>query len=190
MITSVMFLQPRTGQPSWPDPGQTPTPTPVESDSGAATPPAPVGVDNAVVVNTVVSGVSQDSCEKASKSALIVSGGYDFASVLLGVVLFVLMKKKLWGTIFSRYMVGVFVASLGAALLVYFDWGRAEDLTMCLQSADLARYIWPSGSNVARALVQGARVLDLRVVDHVIIGREGTFSFRDAGLLRRMSEEA
>lgn len=118
--------------------------------------PAPVdnSVNNAVVVTTV-SGVSQDTCEKASKSALIVAGGYDFASVLLGVVLFVLMKKKLWGTIFSRYMVGIFVASLLAAALGFFDPGRAEDLTMCLQSADLARYVWPSASNVARALVLG-----------------------------------
>lgn len=50
----------------------------------------------------------------------------------------------------------------------------------------------PSEDDVAftRALVMGAKVLDLRVVDHVIIGRDGTFSFRDAGLLRRMSEES
>lgn len=156
MITSVMFLQPRTGQPSWPDPSQTPTPTPgATDDAGAAAQPVPVGTDTPVAVNTTVSGVSQDTCEKASKSALIVCGGYDFAGVLLGVVLFVLMKKKLWGTIFSRYMVGVFVASILAAVLVYFDWGHSEDLIMCLQSPDLARYIWPTASSVARALVLG-----------------------------------
>lgn len=40
-----------------------------------------------------------------------------------------------------------------------------------------------------RNLVEAGRLLELRLVDHVIIAREGTFSFLDAGLLRESGED-
>jgi DNA repair protein RadC len=36
---------------------------------------------------------------------------------------------------------------------------------------------------LTRAIVQAARTVDLRVLDHLIVGRNGAFSFRGAGLL-------
>lgn len=43
----------------------------------------------------------------------------------------------------------------------------------------------PEDVELTRRLRQGARLLGLDVVDHVIIGAEGYFSFLDAGLLER-----
>ncbi|MFO0629406.1 MAG: JAB domain-containing protein [Polyangiales bacterium] len=36
---------------------------------------------------------------------------------------------------------------------------------------------------LTRSLLQAGRLLDLPLIDHVIVGREGTFSFLDAGML-------
>lgn len=45
----------------------------------------------------------------------------------------------------------------------------------------------PSAEDIAltERLAQGAAVLGVRLIDHVIIARDGYFSFTDAGLLRR-----
>jgi DNA repair protein RadC len=44
----------------------------------------------------------------------------------------------------------------------------------------------PSGEDIAltERIARGAEVLGIRLVDHVVIGGAGHFSFRDAGLLR------
>ncbi len=45
----------------------------------------------------------------------------------------------------------------------------------------------PSGDDIefTRTVIAAGRVLELPVVDHVIVAREGSFSFLDAGLLER-----
>ncbi len=42
----------------------------------------------------------------------------------------------------------------------------------------------PEDLALTRAMADGGRLLEVPLVDHVIVGREGTFSFLDAGLLR------
>lgn len=48
----------------------------------------------------------------------------------------------------------------------------------------------PSDEDIrlTRALLDAGRLLDLPLIDHVIVGREGSFSFLDAGLLRHEPE--
>jgi hypothetical protein len=147
MNLQVVFLQPRNPTQSWPtDPNQGTAPT--VGGTGPDT-------NTTVVVNTGASGVDQDRCESASKNMLIAAGGYDFAASLLGVVLFLVMRRKLWATVFGRYLTGILVAAVGATTLLVLDPVRADELTLCLNNPDLARYIFLSGSTVSRALVLG-----------------------------------
>ena len=47
----------------------------------------------------------------------------------------------------------------------------------------------PSEADVrfTRGLWEAARSLDMELVDHIVVAREGYFSFRDSGLLRSLS---
>jgi hypothetical protein len=86
---------------------------------------------------------------------LIAAGGYDFAASLVGIGLFLVMRRKLWATVFGRYLTALMVAALGATALMVLDPVRADELTLCLNNPEMARYIFLSGSTVSRALVLG-----------------------------------
>lgn len=160
MIPHGVFLQPRNGgTPSWPadpQPGAdagatapTPTPTPVTNTD--------VGNNNTTVtVNTGSGYLSQDMCEQANTNGLIAAGGYAFGSTLIGVILFMVMRKKLWGTAFSRYLTAVLTAAVLSAVLVGWDPVRADVLTRCMDpNQGFTQYVFLGSMLAARALVLG-----------------------------------
>lgn len=160
MIPHGVFLQPRNGgTPSWPaDPqpagdagstAPTPTPTPVNNTD--------VGNNNTTVtVNTGGGYLDQQTCEQANQNGLIAAGGYAFGSALLGIILFMVMRKKLWGTAFSRYMAAVLTAAVLSSVLVGWDPVRADVLTRCMDpNQGFTQYVFLGSMLAARALVLG-----------------------------------
>lgn len=157
MNPHVVFLQPRNpGNQSWPnetttaDAGQptpAPTPTPTELTGGGT------------ADGTGVQGggyLSQSRCEQANQHGLIAAGGYAFGAALLGVTIFLVMRKKLWGTAFSRYLTAVLAAATLAVTLVGWDPIRADILTQCLDpNLGFTQYIFLGSMVAARALVLG-----------------------------------
>jgi hypothetical protein len=157
MSPHTLFLQPRSGTPSWPaDPG-----TPVDGDAGTAAPlPPPVDTapsrDTTTVTPTGSGYLNQEMCEQASKNGLIAAGGYAFGAALVGILLFMVMRKKLWGTAFSRYATAIVTAALIATTLVAWDPARADVLTRCLDpNQGFTQYVFLGSMIVARALVLG-----------------------------------
>lgn len=95
-------------------------------------------------------------CEQASKNGLIAAGGYAFGAALVGILLFMVMRKKLWGTAFSRYATAIVTAALIATTLVAWDPARADVLTRCLDpNQGFTQYVFLGSMIVARALVLG-----------------------------------
>lgn len=165
MHPHVAFFQPRNGTPSWPaDPAPAGD---ASTDPNAAAPlptqpaPADPGVANAgnttVIVNAAGTGyLTQEMCEQASNNGLIAAGGYAFGSSLVGVMLFMLMRKKLWGTAFSRYATAVLTAAVLSSVLVGWDPARADVLQRCLDpNQPFHQYVFLGSMLVARALVLG-----------------------------------
>lgn len=160
----VVFLQPRANaptQPSWPTDS---SPSSLEEDAGGPADASPTPVQTPVTDGNPWAGtatqqeggyLTQESCQAANQMGLIAAGGYVFSAVLLGVVTFTILRRKLWGSSFSRYGVGIGTAAILAALLVAFDPAQGDALTMCRNSADFARYIFLGTANLARAFVLG-----------------------------------
>ncbi|MDP3277901.1 MAG: hypothetical protein Q8Q09_22140 [Deltaproteobacteria bacterium] len=156
----VVFLQPRVGQPAenppanpGTDPGQTPPPN-AEQPTTGTTPqealPVPIeaGAPGTLEVN-------QQLCEAANRNMFISAAGYDAGALVVGLLVFFVMRRKLWGTFSVRMITAVLLAGLVGALLMGFDPVRADDLVRCLNSVDYRRYIWLQEANVARGLVLG-----------------------------------
>ena len=127
-------FQPRGATPDW---SATPT---------TSTPVEPVATG---------SELSQPLCQAANRSLLIATSGYLAAATLLGVVVFLLMKKRLVGSRFVRSITAVALASGAAAALLAYDPLRADDVTRCIHSGEFARYIILGGSTASRALALG-----------------------------------
>jgi DNA repair protein RadC len=61
----------------------------------------------------------------------------------------------------------------------------------CLASSIVLAHNHPSGQlrpseediRLTRKLIEGARYLDLSIYDHVILSREGFYSFMDSGMM-------
>jgi hypothetical protein len=153
-----VFLQPRTGQTEQPTPdnGSQPTqPTPEQpaqpAQTGTSEPvpaPADTGTPGTLEVN-------QQLCEAANRNMLISAAGYDAGALVVGLLTFFLLRRKLIGTFGIRLLVAVLLAGLVGALLMGFDPVRADDLVRCLNSVDYRRYILLQEANVARGLVLG-----------------------------------
>lgn len=96
-----LLLQPRANSPSWPaEPA-----APANGDGAATAAPAPspgttvtaTGGDSggSFAVTTPGSGyLSQETCQQASRSGLIAAAGYTVGASLLGIVIFVVMRKR------------------------------------------------------------------------------------------------
>lgn len=165
MIPHTLLLQPRTNTPSWPT---DPTP-PIAADAGtgAAPAPAPVGSQNVTITNTTdnsgntsvtvsTSYLNQEMCETANRNGLIAAGGYTFGASLLGVIIFMVMRKKLWGSAFTRYVVAILTAALLSSILVAWDPVRADVLERCMDpNQGFAQYVFLGSMLAARALVLG-----------------------------------
>lgn len=155
-----VLLQPRANQPTPTDP---PPPEPTPTD------PAPVGADDAgpavtatpadtaVVTDSAPAAgeLTQERCEAASHDALISAGGYAFGAALLGVVIFLVMRKKLWSSAFGRYLTAIGVASVLGATLAGWDPVASDELLRCVNSADLKQYVFLGGQLFSRAMVLG-----------------------------------
>ncbi|MDB4929690.1 MAG: hypothetical protein JWM10_2174 [Myxococcaceae bacterium] len=157
-----LLLQPRANSPSWPAEPVAPA---NGSDAAAAVPaPAPgttvtaAGGDNggSFAVTAPSSGyLSQETCQQASRSGLIAAGGYTVGASLVGIVIFVVMRKKLWGSAFVRYLTGVGVACAIGTTVAGLDPVRADILEQCMHSADFSQYVFLGTQLFARALVLG-----------------------------------
>lgn len=149
-------LQPRTGSPSWPSNTVPGVPTPAQP--AIPTPPAVPALPGTPTTEPppATSGyASQELCQQANKDALISAGGYAFGASLLGIVIFLVMRKKLWMSSFGRYMTAILVACVVGLTLALWDPVRADDLTLCLNAADYKQYVFLGGQLFARALVLG-----------------------------------
>lgn len=158
MFTQIALYQPRNGTPSWPG-----DPPPAADDAGAAAAPPPVepaqnAGNTTVVVNNAPAGngfLSQEACQEANTNAFISAGGYAFGASFVGIVIFLVMRKKLWLSSFGRYLTAVLTASLVAGVLAGWDPVRADLLQQCIQSSDFHQYVFLGGQLFARALVLG-----------------------------------
>jgi hypothetical protein len=154
-------LQPRNGSPSWPTgaPPVAPTPDTPAPPAPAAQPAWPANTAPATTTTEVPAGTagyaSQEMCQRANHDALISAGGYAFGASLLGMVIFLVMRKKLWLSSFGRYMTAILVACAVGLTLALWDPVRADDLTLCLNAADFKQYVFLGGQLFARALVLG-----------------------------------
>jgi hypothetical protein len=164
MILHVLFLQPRNGSPSWPADPQQPTGTdPQQPATPTETPVPGVTVNTTATPNgtstTITTGTSylnQEMCEQAGRNGLIAAGGYAFGASLLGIMVFMIMRKKLWGTAFSRYATALGIAALLSSILVAWDPVRADILERCLDpNQGFTQYVFLGSMLIARALVLG-----------------------------------
>lgn len=156
-----LLLQPRANSPSWP---AEPAP-PANGADAAVAAPAPAtgttvtaaGGDNggSFAVTTPSGYLSQETCQQASRSGLIAAAGYTVGASLLGIVIFVVMRKKLWGSGFVRYLTGVGVACILGTVIAGLDPVRADILEQCMHSADFSQYVFLGTQLFARALVLG-----------------------------------
>lgn len=167
MIPHVAFFQPRNGTPSWPT-----DPQPAGDAGSAPTPdPAPTANTNTTTV-TVTQGagyLNQEQCEQANKNGLIAAGGYAFGASLVGIIIFMVMRKKLWGNAFTRYTIAVLTAAILSSVLVGWDPARADVLERCLDpNQGFTQYVFLGSMIVARALVLG-------LVPSVLVTLSGCF---------------
>lgn len=155
-----LLLQPRANSPSWP---AEPV-APANGGDAAVAVPAPgttvtaTGGDQggSFAVTAPSSGyLSQETCQQASRSGLISAAGYTVGASLLGIVIFVVMRKKLWGSAFVRYLAGVGVACAIGTTIAGLDPVRADILEQCMHSADFSQYVFLGTQLFARALVLG-----------------------------------
>jgi hypothetical protein len=148
-----VFLQPRTGQteqPTTPDPGAQPG-TDQPAQTGVAEPaPAPVDAGTVAALE-----VNQQLCEAANRNMLIAAAGYDAGALVVGLLTFFILRRRLIGTFGIRLLIAVLLAGLVGALLMGFDPARADDLVRCLNSVDYRRYVLLQEANVARGLALG-----------------------------------
>jgi hypothetical protein len=145
-----VFLQARTvqtEQPSTDDGSQTTQPGTDQPAQTGTTEPEPA-LPAALEVN-------QQLCETANRNMLIAAAGYDAGALVVGLLTFFILRRKLIGTFGIRLLVAVLLAGIGGALLMGFDPARADDLVRCLNSVDYRRYILLQEANVARGLVLG-----------------------------------
>ncbi len=158
MIPHGVFLQPRNpGTPSWPtDPAPTAADAAVAPAPTPAVPSAPAPVEPVAPPATGGAYLNQEMCEQANTNGLVAAGGYAFGSALVGVLLFMVMRKKLWGTAFTRYTAAVLVAAVLSTVLVGWDPIRADVLTRCMDpNQGFTQYVFLGSMVVARALVLG-----------------------------------
>jgi hypothetical protein len=114
------------------------------------------GDSTVVTVNVGTGYLNQELCEQANRNGLIAAGGYAFGATLVGVTIFLVMRKKLWGTAFSRYLSAVLTAATLATIMVGWDPIRADVLTRCMDpSQGFTQYIFLGSMLVARTLVLG-----------------------------------
>lgn len=154
-----VFLQPRTGQTEQPStdngsqPAQPGTPEqPAQPAQTGAAEPVPTPADTGTTASTEV---TQQLCEAANRNMFISAAGYDAGALVVGLLTFFIMRRKLVGTFGIRLLVAVLLAGLVGALLMGFDPARADDLVRCLNSVDYRRYILLQEANIARGLVLG-----------------------------------
>lgn len=162
------LLQPRTNAPAWPTEPTTATP-----DSGAAEPStAPATPTSPPTETPADSGeLTQGVCQDASTSALISAGGYAVGASLLGIIVFLLMRRRLVGTAVTRYLTAVIVATVTGTTLAALDPARADLLKRCL-SSDFAHYVFLGEQPFARAMVLGlAPALVLTLLGCLILNR-------------------
>jgi hypothetical protein len=153
-----VFLQPRTGQTEQPStdngsqPTQPSTDQPPQPAQTGTTEPAPAQTEPAT---TGTLEVNQQLCEAANRNMLISAAGYDAGALVVGLLTFFILRRKLIGTFGIRLLVAVLLAGIVGALLMGFDPVRADDLVRCLNSVDYRRYVLLQEANVARGLVLG-----------------------------------
>lgn len=149
-----VFLQPRTGQTenTQPPPSTDPSTPPPAQNGTTEQAPTPAPADTPVAGTLEV---NQQLCEAANRNMLIAAAGYDAGALVVGLLTFFIMRRKLVGTFSIRMITAVLFAGVVGALLLGFDPARADDLVRCLNSVDYRRYILLQEANVARGLVLG-----------------------------------
>ena len=141
MPLTTVFLQPI---------GASPTPG-VEADSAVPGMPAAPVADPAAPATT--SAVSQELCEKANSEALVAAGGYALGAVILGVVVYVLMKRKHASTPTGQTVTAVAIATVLGLGLTFVDPAKGDQYLLCLNDPATATYLFFGTQPFARALV-------------------------------------
>ena len=71
-------------------------------------------------------------------------------------MIFMVMRKKLWGNAFARYAAAVGTAAVLSSVLVGWDPARADVLERCLDpNQGFTQYVFLGSMLVGRALVLG-----------------------------------
>lgn len=90
-------------------------------------------------------------------------------------------------------LIGVYVAHIGGTAMTIVEWGVVLRMLLVVQAQGaIVVHNHPSGltdpsqedRTLTAGLVEAMEVFGMVLVDHVIVGTEGPFSFREAGLLR------
>ncbi len=140
-----MLLQPRAGTP-------TEAAAPVEGDAGAPL----ARPEGAPATNTDASAyISQEACEQASRTALVSAGGYTAGAAVLGVVVYAVLRKRLWGSAGTRLAAALGLAGALGTAMAAFDPVRADVLEQCMHSVDFAQYVFLGSQLFARSMVLG-----------------------------------
>jgi hypothetical protein len=101
-------------------------------------------------------GVDQLVCEGANREFLITVGAIDGAVVLLALLWYWYLNRRLKWTPWVRWLVPIFFGVVIASALVAWNPVRSEALVACLESAEFARFIFLSNvASIPRGLVLG-----------------------------------
>ncbi len=75
---------------------------------------------------------------------------------MLGVVFFLIARRKLWWSGPTRYLISLGVAAVAAFVLVASDPAQSDVLAQCINPASgFSQYVFLGGTTIARALVLG-----------------------------------
>jgi len=100
--------------------------------------------------------VDQITCEGANREFLITVGAIDGAVVLLALLWYWYLNRRLKWTPWVRWLVPVLLSILVASALIAWNPVRSEALEACLESAEFARFILLSNvASIPRGLVLG-----------------------------------
>jgi hypothetical protein len=165
-----VYLQPRTGQTGQggTDPGTggdtpgTAETTTSDNTGTAGTPTTPeattsdtgtTGADSTTPVSDVSPAIelTQEQCQAANKHLFLVAAGYDAAGLIVGLLAFFVLRKKLIGTFTTRLLAGVFLSIVVVVALAGLR-EHPDEIQRCINS-EFRRYLFLQSAEVARALV-------------------------------------
>lgn len=155
-MNRVVFLQPIGAAPT------EPTTPAADSDAQA---PLPQGPESSpaqgpsTVVNVGVNinaATTQEVCQDANRQSFVSAGSYALGAVVLGLVVYGVLYRKLWaGGEINRKVIAVLVAGATGFGLAFADPSRTDTFKLCLNDQAMLAYMFLPKQELARALALG-----------------------------------